>query len=62
MAKAKLTDLDQEANQRKDVLVRMRVTRSQRAAFARAATRAGLDLSAWLRTVALAAVIQGERS
>ena len=60
MAKAQ-TNVDQKVNQRKDVLVRMRVTRDQREAFARAATRAGLDLSAWLRTVALSAVIVAER-
>jgi uncharacterized protein (DUF1778 family) len=41
---------------RKDALIRVRVTEAQRLVFAKAATQAGLDLSSWLRTVALDAV------
>jgi len=38
---------------RKDVTVRMRVTPDQRRLMADAAQLAGLDLSAWLRTLAV---------
>ena len=38
---------------RKDVTVRMRVTAEQRRLMAEAAQLTGLDLSAWLRTLAV---------
>jgi len=39
----------------KSALIRVRVTPVQRSQFARAARTAGLDLSSWLRSVALSA-------
>lgn len=41
--------------ERKEEMVRLRVTKEQKKAFTEAAARAGLDLSAWLRVVALRA-------
>ena len=41
--------------QRKEEMLRIRVTSEQKKAFMEAAARAGLDLSAWLRVVALRA-------
>ena len=38
---------------RKDALVRVRVTEEQRRLFATAAARAGLDVSAWLRMLGM---------
>jgi uncharacterized protein (DUF1778 family) len=40
---------------RKDDVVRMRVTTNQKRALENAANRAGLELSAWLRQLALRA-------
>lgn len=39
--------------QRKEELIRVRVTSEQKKTLAEAATTAGLDISAWLRSIAL---------
>jgi len=47
----------------KDDVIRMRVTREQKRALTEAADRAGLELSAWLRQLALreAGALPGQR-
>ena len=40
-------------DERKDELVRVRVTAEQRALFAAAAAKAGLDVSSWLRALGI---------
>jgi uncharacterized protein (DUF1778 family) len=39
--------------ERKDEELRLRLTAAQKEMFARAAQRAGLDLSSWLRSIAV---------
>lgn len=51
------------ANGRKDAVVRMRIPAEQKQALVEAAERDGLDLSTWLRQLALraAGVLTGRR-
>ena len=42
-----------KATERKDALVRVRVTEEQKALFIAAATKAGLDISSWLRSLGI---------
>lgn len=48
--------MDSSVTQRKDALIRVRVTEAQRAQMIRTARHTGLDLSGWLRHVALQAI------
>lgn len=43
----------------KDAVIRIRVTTEQKHAFERAAVASGLDVSGWLRMLALTAVRRG---
>ena len=46
---------------RKDDQIRVRLTREQKMAFTSAATKAGLDVSSWLRSLGVQAVTQTEK-
>lgn len=47
------------AEARKDALIRVRVTEDQKTLLQAAADRAGLDVSAWLRALALREATKG---
>jgi len=55
MAKAKRKQAHTAARALKDDVVRIRIPAEQKQALLEAATREGLDLSAWLRQLALRA-------
>jgi len=46
------------ARSRKEARIQLRLTQEERAAFDAAAKKAGLDLSSWIRTVALKAALE----
>jgi uncharacterized protein (DUF1778 family) len=55
MAKAKRKRIQPAAKALKDAVVRMRIPAEQKQALSDAAAREGLELSAWLRQLALRA-------
>jgi len=55
MVEAKENKRRKPASERREDIIRIRVTASQKKRLAQAAKAAGLDLSAWIRAIALRA-------